>query len=484
MEKLNKKKNILIVIICSISSLGIIMSSIMGASSYVYYQLFFGLSAFILSVITYLIPIKQKYKSLLLPTYPVIAVSVINMLIGGDANVLFSLVGCMCLAGIYIDLNNFKKYLIVIVVCLTANFIRYGFNILGDSPSISGMVIYYVYFIVITLILYLLTKWGQEAFNAAQQEKKRAEEISTQQAELFKNLQISVKDLKDSLLAISKNTQVVSVTTTDTASSMNEMNSGIQTQMESIVKISQHINEISSDNKEIQVDINNLTSVKDSISKLTEEINSSIAESKEVVVNLNTSNNTILDSFNYFKNIIAQIENAISGVRNISDNTNLLSLNASIEAARAGEAGKGFQVVAIEIRNLSDETKILLDSMQTLSESIITRTNNISDDLNNSNNQLIQQKSELTNLSELSSNSIEEVYKLVEVHSNITNKTQANSEKIQKVSTEISNVVAISEELAACTEQLTDSTKNNAESIIEINKEMINIEDTINNLVV
>ena len=63
MEKLNKKKNILIVIICSISSLGIIMSSIMGASSYVYYQLFFGLSAFILSVITYLIPIKQKYKS-------------------------------------------------------------------------------------------------------------------------------------------------------------------------------------------------------------------------------------------------------------------------------------------------------------------------------------------------------------------------------------------------------------------------------------
>lgn len=67
---------------------------------------------------------------------------------------------------------------------------------------------------------------------------------------------------------------------------------------------------------------------------------------------------------------VVEINSIVELIRNIAEETNLLSLNASIEAARAGEAGRGFAVVADQIGKLALTSKNAVDNIASLTRNI------------------------------------------------------------------------------------------------------------------
>lgn len=121
-------------------------------------------------------------------------------------------------------------------------------------------------------------------------------------------------------------------------------------QKQSLNKLIETSSSIDQDTKDIQERAeNNATNLN--------KIYNEIANLKNSVAKITEQNQHYVSLFTDLISQTAKITALVDSIQNISEQTNLLSFNASIEAAHAGKAGAGFRIIANEVKKLSDSTK-------------------------------------------------------------------------------------------------------------------------------
>jgi methyl-accepting chemotaxis protein len=173
----------------------------------------------------------------------------------------------------------------------------------------------------------------------------------------------------------------------------------------------------------------------------------------------------------------------INVINEITNHTNLLSLNASIEAARAGDYGKGFAVVASEIRKLAEQSQESVKDIKKIIGSIQEDTSNVVTIAKKAEEVLLLQESAVKN----TTNSYQNINKSVENLMIYLNYITENVDNIEeaRISTlgAIENISAVLEEIAASTNTVNQTSNKQLSSVEILNNSAGNLSGNADNLV-
>lgn len=172
---------------------------------------------------------------------------------------------------------------------------------------------------------------------------------------------------------------------------------------------------------------------------------------KDIEVRIRQSKDMLQDISNKIielKNYSHEVASLIDLINKISNQTKMLSLNASIEAARAGEQGRGFSIVAMEVGKLASETENVSMKIEEVIQTLLDEINKISKSMENEMAQMDSNYSLLSESNKSFNNILETLNLGKESLEGIKMATSENNSMIEEIAANITKITDFSKEIS------------------------------------
>ena len=271
---------------------------------------------------------------------------------------------------------------------------------------------------------------------------------------ILEDVKVVSAELNDAISYVTKSAGLFTETARDIKDALSEIETGVS-----------RLDTVSADclgNMEILSEI--ITSVSENteeIGKLAGEAGETIRTGIELVNSLGGSSakttditKDVIASIQELENKSKSISTIVSAINSISEQTDLLSINASIEAARAGDAGKGFAVVAEEIRKLSGQCLESAGQISDIVNEIIQQTSEVVSTAKEAEEAVSSQTGVVSETTESFRQIGQQIDRLLAALETITGNVYNMDTSKNKTLGTIEDISAVSAETSACSENV------------------------------
>ncbi len=211
------------------------------------------------------------------------------------------------------------------------------------------------------------------------------------------------------------------------------------------------------------------------------EIAGNAAQAADTARNADTESNTgqvvvtrARDTINQLSNDVEQVGEVIESlathtksiggildvIRAVSEQTNLLALNAAIEAARAGEAGRGFAVVADEVRNLASRTAVSTNEVQIMIDKLQSEASRAVDAMTQSRARSIEGVTAVDEASQSLMGISEQIGQITDMNIQVAAATEEQSTVVEDINRNVTEISDITQRTADTSEAVAQASQS------------------------